>query len=414
MNKEQSRSAARQGFREQPPTSTRNVQPPISNLQPPTADCYNTGMQIALDARLVYYRRYSGIGQYIVHLAEQLPGFDADNSYTIIHSRKDRTPPHHPAADLRAAWTPSHHRFEQISWPLELSRLPIDLLHSPDFIPPFAGRFKRIITVHDLNFLYYPQFLTAESRRYYNGQIERAVQVADHILADSHATRLDLIKLLNVPEEKITVVWLAPNVEVYRPQRPADSAAARDRLQLPERFILFTGTLEPRKNVAGLLRAYRLLLDHDPHLPDLILAGSRGWLFDETRALIDELRLSDRVRWMDSPADADLAVLYNAASVFVLPSHYEGFGLTVLEAMACGAPCIISDRGSLPEIVGGAAVEIDPDDVVELAEAMKGVLNDEQLQQQLRHKGFERVAEFSWERCARETAAVYRRVLGER
>lgn len=374
--------------------------------------CYNTGMKIALDARLVHYRRYSGIGQYIVQLAELLPGLDRDNAYTIIHSRKDRTLPHHPAARLKAAWTPSHHRLEQLSWPLELSRLSIDLLHSPDFIPPFTGRFRRVVTVHDLNFLYYPQFLTAESRRYYNDQIERAVRIADHILADSHATRLDLIKLLEVPEDKITVVWLAPNAEVYRPLKPEEIAAARVRLQLPDRFILFAGTLEPRKNVAGLLRAYRLLLDRDPRSPDLLLAGSRGWLFDETRALIDRLRLIERVRWIDSPPDNDLAVLYNAATAFVLPSHYEGFGLTVLEAMACGAPCVISDRGSLPEIAGGAAVEIDPDDVVELAEALAGVLNDVQLQQQLRHKGFERVQEFSWERCARETLAIYHRVLG--
>ena len=369
-------------------------------------------MQIALDARLVYYRRYSGMGQYIVHLVEQLPGLDDGNDYTIIYSRKDHAAPRHPAARLQAAWTPSHNRLEQIAFPLELLRLKLDLLHSPDFIPPFTGQFKRVITVHDLNFLHYPQFLTAQSRRYYNDQIERAVQIADHILADSHATQLDLIKLLNVPEEKITVVWLAPKAGVYRPLNPAEIAAARDRLRLPERFILFAGTLEPRKNVAGLLRAYRLLLDHDPHSPNLILAGSHGWLFDETRALIDELRLSEQVRWIDSPPDGDLAALYTAATVFVLPSHYEGFGLTVLEAMACGAPCIISDRGSLPEIAGGAAKEIDPDDVVELAEAMAGVLHDEQLQQQLRHRGFERVAEFSWERCARETLHVYRRVLG--
>ncbi|HSD83900.1 MAG TPA: glycosyltransferase family 1 protein [Anaerolineae bacterium] len=369
-------------------------------------------MNIALDARLVYYRRYSGIGQYIVHLAEQLPGLDRDNAYTIIHSRKDRTPPCHPAAALRAAWTPSHHRLEQIAFSVELLRLPIDLLHSPDFIPPFTGHFRRIITVHDLNFLYYPQFLTAASRRYYNAQIEHAVRVADHILADSHATQLDLIKLLTVPEEKITVVWLAPNVAVYHSLTAAETAAARDRLQLPDRFILFAGTLEPRKNVAGLLRAYRLLLDREPHSPDLLLAGSRGWLFDETRALIDALHLSARVRWIDSPVDADLAALYNAASVFVLPSHYEGFGLTVLEAMTCGAPCIISDRGSLPEIAGGAAVEIDPDDVGELAEAMQGVLQDVQLQQQLQRKGLARAAEFSWERCARETLSVYHRVLG--
>jgi glycosyltransferase involved in cell wall biosynthesis len=388
------------------------VQTLISNLQFSLSNCYNTGMKIALDARLVYYRRYSGIGQYIMHLVEQLPGLDAGNDYTIIHSRKDRAAPHHPAARRRAAWTPSHHRLEQLTFPLELLRLKLDLLHSPDFIPPFTGRFKRVITVHDLNFRYYPQFLTAQSRRYYNDQIERAVQIADHILADSHATRLDLIRLLNVPEEKIAVVWLAPNAAVYRLLNPADIAAARARLRLPERFILFAGTLEPRKNVAGLLRAYRLLFEHDPHVPNLILAGSQGWLFAETRALIADLRLSGQVRWIDSPPDGDLAALYNAATVFVLPSLYEGFGLTVLEAMACGAPCIISDRGSLPEIAGGAAKEIDPDDAVELAEALAGVLQDGQLQQRLREKGLARVTEFSWERCARETLQVYRRVLG--
>jgi glycosyltransferase involved in cell wall biosynthesis len=373
---------------------------------------YNTGMQIALDARLIYYRRYSGIGQYIVHLAEQLPGFDPGNRYTIIRSRKDHHTPHHPAARLQAAWTPSHHRLEQITFPLELLRLKIDLLHSPDFIPLFRGRFKRVITVHDLNFLHYPQFLTTQSRRYYNDQIEHAVQIADHILADSHATRLDLIKLLSVPVEKITVVWLAPNARVYRPLNPAEIAKVRGRLQLPERFILFAGTLEPRKNVAGLLRAYRLLRDRNARSPDLILAGSRGWLFDETRALIDELRLREHVRWIDSPSDGDLAALYSAATIFVLPSHYEGFGLTVLEAMACGAPCVISDRGSLPEIAGGAAKEVDPDDILELAEALAGVLNDVQLQQQLRRKGLERAAQFSWERCASETLDVYHQVLG--
>jgi glycosyltransferase involved in cell wall biosynthesis len=373
-------------------------------------------MNIALDARLAYYRRYSGIGQYIVHLAEQIPGLDPDRRYTILHSRKDRTPPHHPAARGQAVWTPSHHRLEQLAWPLELARLRLDLLHSPDFIPPLMGGFRRVITVHDLNFLYYPQFLTAQSRRYYNDQIERAVTVADHILADSHATRLDLIKLLNVPDEKITVVWLAPNAGVYRVLQPEEITAARERLNLPEQFILFAGTLEPRKNVAELLQAYRLLLDRgsaNEVTSDLILAGSRGWLFDETRALITELRLAERVRWIETPSDVDLAALYNLATVFVLPSYYEGFGLTVLEAMACGAPAIISDRGSLPEIAGGAALEIDPDDPAELADTIERVLCDAALRHELRRKGLDRVKEFSWERCARETLAVYHHVLGE-
>jgi glycosyltransferase involved in cell wall biosynthesis len=168
--------------------------------------------------------------------------------------------------------------------------------------------------------------------------------------------------------------------------------------------------------VAGLLHAYRRLLDRERAnevSPELILAGSRGWLFDETRALLAELGLTARVRWIDSPPEADLVALYNLTTLFVLPSFYEGFGLTVLEAMACGAPAIISDRGSLPEIAGGAALEIDPDDPTELADAIERVLNDAALQHELRHKGLERVKEFSWERCARETLTVYQHVLGE-
>ncbi len=367
-------------------------------------------MNIGLDMRLAYYRRYSGIGQYIVHLAELLPTLDADHAYTLIHSRKDQAPPGAAKARHCSAWTPSHHRLEQWALPIELARLRLNLLHSPDFIPPWHGAFRRVITVHDLNFLYYPQFLTVDSRRYYNDQIERAVTVADHILADSYATKLDLIKLLNVPEHKISAVWLAPD-RAFRPIEPAALAAAHARLQLPTRFILFAGTLEPRKNVAGLLRAYRQWCDRDGRAPSLVLAGSRGWLFDETQSLIQQLNLQQAVRWIDSPSAADLVAVYNAASVCVLPSHYEGFGLTVLEAMACGTPTLISDRGSLPEIAGGASLIIDPDNIDELAEALARVMDDEDLRLDLRHKGFERVTEFSWERCARETAAVYHQVL---
>lgn len=369
-------------------------------------------MQIALDARLVYYRRHSGIGQYIVHLAEALPAFDPEWQYTLIHSRKDRTPPRHPSARLFSAWTPSHHRFEQITFPIELSRLKINLLHSPDFIPPFSGHFRRVITVHDLNFLYYPQYLTTASRRYYNDQIERAVAIADHILADSDAAKSDLIKLLAVPAEKITVVWLAPD-SIYHVLTAPELSVARSDLKLPDRFILFTGTLEPRKNIAGLLQAYRSYLDRTHDSADLILAGARGWLFAETHALIEQLRLQDRVRLIEAPTDSNLVALYNCAAAYVQPSFYEGFGLTILEAMACGVPCIISSRGSLPEIGGDAALIIDPEDVSQLADALERVLTDAQLQSYLRQRGLIRVKDFSWERCVRETRAVYEKVLSE-
>ena len=374
---------------------------------------------IALDARLARYRRESGIGQYIVHLARLLPRLDAGRRYTILHSRKD-------SVDLAAApnarrhnlWTPSHNRFEQLALPLELLAVGCDVLHSPDFIPPFRAprlpgrkRLRRIITVHDLTFLRYPQFLTADSRRYYSRQIARACEMADRILADSRATQSDLIELLDVPADKISVVWLAPDAR-FQPWAASRVRQRLDQLGLPANYLLFVGTFEPRKNVAGLLEAYRLLADRDPALPQLVLSGRRGWLFDETIARIEALGLRDRVVFLEAPGDDDLVALYNGAAALVLPSHYEGFGLPVLEAMSCGAPVVISNRGSLPEIAGDAALTVnDPDDAEALAVAVERVLHDAALRDQLRRRGLQRAAEFSWERCARETLAEYDAVV---
>ena len=366
---------------------------------------------IALDARLVYYRRESGIGQYILHLAASLPRLDPSLRFTVFHSRKDRvTMPNAPNARRADLWTPSHHRLEQIALPIELGRIRLDLLHSPDFIPPFRGRFRRVITVHDLTFLRYPHFLTAEGRRYYNSQIVRAVQAADHILADSHATKADLMDLLEVSADKVTVVWLAAHARF----KPITDAETRRQLKLmgaPSSYLLFVGTFEPRKNVAGLLSAYRALVDRNTNAPPLVISGRSGWLFEETLAQVDRLRLRERITFLDTPSDSDLVALYNGASMVVLPSYYEGFGLPVLEAMACGTPVVISNRGSLPEIAGDVAVVVDPDDPDGLASAMDRILNDPDLQSRMRSKGPARASEFSWDRCARETLQVYRRVL---
>ena len=287
-------------------------------------------MKIALDARLVYYQR-GGIGQYILHLIQELARLDTADEYILLRSRKDRTPlaqaTHFQTVPL---WTPCHNRFEQITLPVELARLRFDLLHSPDFVPPWRGRFRRrfhrLITVHDLTFLYYPQFLTAESRRYYNDQIERAVRVADHISADSTATKDDLVRLLGVQPEKVSVVLLAPD-PIYRPLDAAACAPVLARHKLEPGFLLFTGTLEPRKNVTGLLTAYRALCDRKPSTPSLVLAGRRGWLYDEIFSRIAALKLDDRVRFVENLPNEELVALYNAAALLVLPSFYEGFGL---------------------------------------------------------------------------------------
>ncbi len=316
-----------------------------------------------------------------------------------------------PHAHRVDCWTPAHHRLEALALSLEAAPHRLDLLHSPDFIPPLRGGRRSVVTVHDLTFLRQPQFLTADSRRYYHGQIKRAVRQADAISADSQATKDDLVNLLSVPPEKVRVIHLGLD-PVYRPLAGEEVVSALTRLNLPRGYILFVGTFEPRKNVPGLLRAYALLRRQWSDAPPLVLVGHRGWLFGEAAALARELGVEPHVRWLENLPSADLPAVYNGASVLTLVSHYEGFGFPVLEAMGCGVPCVIADRASLPEIAGDAALKVNPDDADAIADALRQALTDSALHELLQQKGLERARRFTWEKTARETLALYERVLG--
>ena len=257
-------------------------------------------MRIGIDARLTHYSQ-AGISQYIQRLLVELPRLDPAVDWRVVVSRKQARPP----ANALRAWTPCHHRLERWALGLELWPRGLDLLHSPDFIPPTLGARRHVITVHDLNFVHYPQFLTAESLRYYAGQIQWAVRRADHILADSEKTRTDLLELLNVPPEKVTTVLLAAD-ERFRPG--VDPTPALLRYRLDPGYLLCVGTLEPRKNIPALLQAYRVLLDRDRLNAPLVLVGRRGWLADEIFATIESLQLAERVRLLEDVRDADTLV----------------------------------------------------------------------------------------------------------
>lgn len=364
---------------------------------------------IGIDARLTYYTQ-GGIAQYTQHIISELAGITSPHTFTILQSRKDaRNLAAGPNQRKAACWTPAHHKLERLALAVELLPRGLDLLHSPDFIPPLNGSFRSVITVHDLAFLRYPQFLTEESRAYYC-QIGDAIKRADHIIAVSEATRADLVEMLGAPEYKITVVYEAAS-EQFRPPTPAEVNRIREKHNLLAPYILFVSTIEPRKNIDGLLRAYAALIDMMPDAPQLVVVGGKGWLYDKTMALYDELKLGERVRWLGSVDYADLPALYGAAEVFCLPSFYEGFGLPPLEAMACGAPVVVSGRASLPEVVGEAGLTVDPDDPSSIAGALHRVLTDSALAADLRAKGLTRAEMFSWARAARETLAVYERTL---
>ncbi len=371
-------------------------------------------IHIGIDSRLTYYRT-GGTATYLRELIRALHALDDRNRYTIFRSRKDRS---RAAGDFghtfrhARLWTPSHHRWERLALSAELIRHRLDVLHSPDFIPPLYGARRHVITVHDLTFLHYPDYLTADSRRYYNDQIQWAVEHADHILTVSESARQDLIQMLNVTPEKITV---QPHGVDHQRYRPMDSGSVNDALKpfgISTGYFLFVGTIEPRKNLDGLLTAYAALQEQHPDAPELVLIGKRGWLADQ---LIERIRNSVHVRWLDQVTDADLPVFYNGAGALILPSFYEGFGLPALEAMACGTLPVVSDRSSLPEVVGEVGIQIQPDDPDNITDAMKQVMNaDESWLQAQREAAIRRAATFTWERSAQIARDVYQKAATDR
>ncbi len=269
-----------------------------------------------------------------------------------------------------------------------------------------------VITVHDLNFLHYPQFQTDASLRYYAGNIRAAVQRADHILAVSQSAKDDLVNLLGVPSNKITIQLEGVTPE-FRPLSAADVEPVRLRYDLPTTYLLFVGTLEPRKNLPGLLDAYALLCEKMSAAPPLVLVGQRGWLDTPIFEKVETLGLGGRVRWLKDVVTADLPAVYNGAAALVLPSFHEGFGLPPLEAMACGIPTVVSNRGSLPEVVGDTGLLIDPDSIDSMVDGLRCALTDSAWRERSAQAGLTRAATFTWQRAAEVALDVYRMVAND-
>ncbi len=367
-------------------------------------------MHIGIDCRLPTYRM-GGISQYAIYLVQALTTVADEERFTIFHSRKeerDFRPPGDGRFARRRLWTPCHHPLERQALAVELWPHGLDVYHSPDFIPPMGGASRRIITVHDLTFLHYPDFLTAESRRYYADQIAWAVSAADHIIGDSEATRGDIVNLLSVAPSRVTAIHLAANPLYSTIPTFHDLTATAAEYGLERGFILSVGTLEPRKNLPLLLRAYETLRKRHGVTVPLVLVGSKGWIYDEIFATVDKLGLRNHVCHLMGLPDVKLAHLYHLAGVLAFPSHYEGFGLPALEAMHCGCPVVASDRGSLPEVVGEAGLVVQPDDESGWVEALAAVLAEPTLADTLRQEGYNQARGFTWEATARQTLAIYR------
>jgi glycosyltransferase involved in cell wall biosynthesis len=365
---------------------------------------------IALDARLVGYA--AGIARYATLLAKALVGLDGPEQYVILRGRRapDATMGGTSAIQRRML-TPPHHPLERWTLPLELiARRPTpSLLHSLDHVAPAWGPWRSVVTLHDLAFLLHPETHTPASRAYYAATGESARR-AERVIAVSQRTASDAVRLLGLDPARVRVVHEAA-APVFEPRRREElkRVAEQFQLHLDRPYVLFVGTLEPRKNVPLLLEAFAILRkDVDAQL---LLVGARGWLDDAIFEAHARSGVGDAARFLGAVGMDDLAVLYSHAGVFALPSMYEGFGLPVLEAMACGAPVVCSNAGPLPEVAGDAAVLLPPQNPSAWARAMQQVLTEPWRAADLRTAGFARASQFSWVRAAQATHEVYREAL---
>ncbi len=368
-------------------------------------------MRFAIDATSIP-RLMAGAAVYTDNLIRAVATLDQENEYVIFAKddsfddlRRDKPP-------FRTVHVPARSRPVRLMWeqfvlPAQLRRHRIGVIHSPHHTAPVvAVGCRRVVTFHDLTFFILPERYPPSRLAYFRAVSWATAKLADTLICPSHTVRDDIVRLLRVSPEKVRAI-----AEAAAPGfQPLEDEAALERLRsrylLPERFILNVGSLEPGKNRATLLRAYGKLrergLEHK-----LVIVGQRAWKYRNDFHLAEQLGLKGEVMFSGYVPPEDMAAVYNAADLFVFPSLYEGFGLPVLEAMACGVPVVASNVSAIPEVAGEAALLVEPLDVEQLCDSMERILRDKRLQATLRRRGLERTKGFSWERAARETVAVY-------
>jgi glycosyltransferase involved in cell wall biosynthesis len=286
----------------------------------------------------------------------------------------------------------------------EMLRRPPDVLFVPAHVVPLWHPPASVVTVHDLGYRFFPRQHTRRARLYLDASTRFSCRAARRVIADSQATARDLAHEYGVPPERVTVVYPGLDPAITRASEDAQQAV-RERYRLPRPFVLYVGTIQPRKNLRRLVEAFARL-PTDLAGIDLVLAGQTGWLAEETFQAVRTHGLEARVHFPGYVAQEDLPGLLSAAECFVMPSLYEGFGLPVLEAMACGTPVIVSDGGSLPEVAGDAALQFPAADVDALATALARLLGDATLRRDLAASGLSWCRRFSWERTVQEILHV--------
>lgn len=374
-------------------------------------------MRIAIDLSPAIHQK-AGLGRYARTLAEHLLAVDRANEYVAFaygHFNADVLSPVLSALpranvplDVRP-WRMGVWLAHALGVSLDRLLPRVDLFHATEhLLPPLKGA-KTVFTLHDLIFQFFPEYHLPLNRWFLVNAMPHFLRRADAIIAVSECTKRDALHFYNLPAEKITVIYEGVNPALRPVQDPGLVDQARARYAHNQPFIFFVGTIEPRKNIPALIDALRALRSRGlPHR--LLIAGRKGWLWKGVFDAVRDTGMESEIDFLDYVPDGELPALFAACDAFVFPSLYEGFGLPPLEAMACGAPVVCSNTSSLPEVVGDAAVQVNPRHVDDLATAIERVVRDPCLRAELRAKGFAQSAKFQWDRAARETLALYDKV----
>ena len=364
-------------------------------------------MRVAIDARKLHDY---GIGTYVRNLVRELARQPHDDQYVLLCGEKDTDyvralgPRFEPLIERAGNYSLR----EQVSIPAALRKAKVDLFHAPHYVVSPLTRVPYVVTIHDCIHLRFPQYLPNRlASTYARTVMGLAARRARRVLTVSHASKQDILHYLGIAADKVDVIYNALDSRLAAEPTAEDMAKVRERFQLTSPFILYAGNIKPHKNIDRLIEAYSILRRRGVTTPRLLIIGDEISKYPNLRRLVHRFQLHPHVRFFGFVQEETLAALYRLASVFVFPSLYEGFGLPPLEAMAAGTPVVTSNVSSLPEVVGDAALLIDPMDAGAIADAMARVLSDEALRADLIRRGRERLSAFSWERSVARTREVY-------
>ena len=367
-------------------------------------------MRIGLDG-IPLASTKTGIGHYTFELSSALAAVDTHDEFELISPVPfDSSPFEDVPPNLRKVEAAKRKSWWLFGLPLYIRRQSLALFHGTNYEIPMWNKCPTVLSIHDLSLLLYPQTHLNHLVRRARFRLPLMARFATKVITATECVKREIVEHLQVDPAKIAVTPYAPR-HTFRPLPRAETDQVRTRLGIEETFILFVGTIEPRKNLITLLRAFAEVIQNTGLRPQLVIAGQKGWLMDEISTYVNSESLSDRILFTGYVSDRDLRALYSSCAVCVYPSLYEGFGFPPLEAMSCGAPVIVSDIPVLHEVIGEAAVRVPPLDVQRMAESLVEMLQDKGKRTYFSEAGLNRAGQFTWENTARLTLDVYRDVL---